>query len=173
MYDFRKITLFVTIMALCLACAANELRGQTLPEPTSETIYALGASVNTGSVDRWAITGLMATPIKDTKNYAFAIGDGIPVLKIDADGRKILMLQGNFAVGIGREIARIRGLPIYVPLAAGISWTGENKGWEWTTGTMTKISTKYGDILPGVRVLKSSVSFDEGYKAIVSVLWRF
>jgi hypothetical protein len=69
----------------------------------------------------------------------------------------------NVGVGIAQKVATLGKIPIYMPTAAGISWNGDNTGWQWNGGVLAAIHIKNQYyLLPHVRFLKSSVSAAPG-----------
>jgi hypothetical protein len=55
----------------------------------------------------------------------------------------------------------------------GVSWTGSNTGWSWSTGAGVPFQIGKSDwyVMPTVRVLKSSVAGATGYQPIVGILF--
>ena len=157
MADFRKWFLLLAIVAL--ACGAF---AQT---PTQfSNVYAAGVSYNPGASPSIAGTGLYARLITGG-SYAFTVIDALPVTV------KPFTVNTNVGVGFSQRVATIGGVGIYIPTSAGISFTGTNTGWSWSTGGLAWIRVKGNwAIAPHVRVLKSSVSGGAGYGVIVGFL---
>lgn len=127
-------------------------------------LYAAGVSYNASASPRVAGMALYARALNDSGTYAFTVFDALPSTQAP------YTVTSQIGVGIAQRLFNIQGLPVYAPTAAGISWTGRNTGWAWTTGAMTSIALRNGwRIMPNVRVLKSSVA-DGGYAPIVGVM---
>lgn len=152
---------------------AAVLLGMTLlfaPSATAQSvanIYMGGASYSAGASPAFAGTALYAHELNASGTYAFTLIDALPATL------KPFTVTTNIGVGIGQKIATIDGLPIFVPTSAGISYSGSNTGWAWTTGAAVpfRLNAKSNwYIMPTVRVLKSSVSGGSGYQPILGVL---
>lgn len=151
------LSIAVLIFALALACA-----GQT-PGPTN--LYAGGISYNVGASPAIAGTGLYARLIAGAGTYAFTVVDALPITI------RPFTVSTDFSTGIAQKIFTIGNVPIYVPTAVGVSYTGTNTGWAWSTGGLASIAVRGNwKILPNIRVVKSSVSGGAGYGVIVGVL---
>lgn len=154
------VCLLLVVCALGVSAIA-----QTPSLPTN--IYAGGISFNSSASPRIAGTGLYARLISDgSGTYAFTVVDALPA------SIKPFTVTSNFGVGIAQKIVTIGKVPIFVPTTAGVSFTGSNTGWAWSTGGMASIRIKNNwRIFPNVRILKSSVSGGSGYQPVVGVLF--
>ena len=152
-------------LSLLLACAVAF--GQTASLPTN--VYAGGISFNSAASPRIAGTGLYARLVNDgSGTYAFTVFDALPATVHP------FTVTSNVGAGVAQKLFSIGKVPIFVPLAAGISWNGSNTGWQWNGGAMASIRIKNSwHIYPNVRVLKSSVSGGSGYQPIVGLLIGF
>lgn len=131
-----------------------------------QNMYAAGISYNVGGNPSIAGTGLYAHLIADTGTYAFTAVDALP------NTVKPFTINTNFGLGVAQKIATLNKIPIYVPSAVGVSWTGSNTGWQWNAGALAAIHIKGNYyLMPSVRFLKSSVSNGTGYQPIVGVLF--
>ena len=149
------------ILCLC-GCICN---AQTTSLPTS--FYAGGASYNPSASQQFSGTLLIAkdVTIAGSNQLAFTAVDVLPV------NLKTLTVSTNIGVGDAVKLATIDGHTLYAPTSAGISYTGANTGWTWTTGIAVPIrlgANRSWYAVPNVRVLKSSVS---GYQLIPGVLF--
>jgi hypothetical protein len=126
-------------------------------------IYAAGISYSPAASPKIAGTALYARSISDSQ-YVFTIFDALPTTQPP------YTVTTQVGGGIAQRVATIKGVPLYVPTSAGISWTGTNTGWAWTTGGMASIHIRDGwRIFPNVRVLKSSIG--TGYQWTAGVLF--
>jgi hypothetical protein len=159
---------FAFVAVLCLSAVA--CFGQTAPPPTESlpsNIYAGGISFNSSASPRIAGTGLYARLISDgSGTYAFTALDALPA------SVKPFTVTTNMSVGIAQKLFSVGKVPIFVPTSAGVSFTGSNTGWAWSTGALASIKLKNNwRVLPNVRLMKSSVSNGSGYQPIVGVLF--
>jgi hypothetical protein len=158
------VTVFV-VLSIALAGFA-----QTAPAPAPSSlsnIYAAGVSFNNAGSPAIAGTGLYARLINDgSGTYLFTVVDAIPTQL------KPFTVTSNFGAGVAQKIFTIGSVPIFIPTSAGISFTGTNTGWSWSTGALASIKLKGNwRLFPTVRVAKSSVSNGTGYQPIVGVLF--
>lgn len=124
----------------------------------------VGAGISYG--DRIAGTGLAAKLIAGSGTYTFTVMDVVPATV------KPLVVTTSVSAGIAQKIITIGGVAIFIPTAAGISYSGGNTGWAWSTGALAAIPIKTSKwrFLPNVRVIKSSVSGGDGYKIIAGAM---
>lgn len=148
------IGLMLALSAMCF--------GQT---PPTSNVAAVGVSVNPGGSPQVAGTGLWARLVNGEGTYAFTVVDALPT------SIKPFTVTTNISAGVAQRIFTINGVDILVPTAAGISWTGSNTGWAWSTGGMAAFRYKQARILPNIRFLKSSVSSGTGYQVVAGVLF--
>lgn len=131
----------------------------------STNIAAVGLSYKYGDAAPVAGTGLYARQVSQVTNtYAFTVVDAIPA------GDPSATVTTNFGAGIAQKVLVIGKAAVYVPTAAGITYTGPNTGWNWSTGALLSIQRKTLRYMPGARLVKSSVSNGTGYQVIVSLL---
>ncbi len=154
----RSIALLVLILALlALSCPA---------QTPATNIYAGGVSYNPGASPAIAGTGLYARLVAGTGTYAFTVVDLLPTTLAP------FTVTSNMAVGIAQKVVQINSVSVYIPTAAGISYTGSNTGWAWSTGALASVPIKGAwKIQPNVRFLKSSVNNGSGYQVIGGVLF--
>jgi hypothetical protein len=148
------------VIVVLLVLLAPSAWGQT------NNIAAVGVSVNPGGSPQVAGTGLWARSVNAQGTYAFTVVDALPA------SIKPFTVTTNVSAGIAQKVFSINGVDILVPTAAGISWTGSNTGWAWSTGGMAAFRYKQARILPNVRFLKSSVAgAGAGYAVIAGILF--
>lgn len=157
------------LILLAAALLCPPLHAQAIPEAPAPTqvqnLYAGGMSYSVGGSPAIAGTALYAHSLSDG-TYAFTAIDALP------NTIRPFTVSTNIGAGVAQKIATIANIPIYVPTAAGISWSGSNTGWQWSGGVLASIHVKgpyY--ILPSVRFLKSSVSGGTGYQPILGILF--
>lgn len=144
-----------------LVFAASMLRAQGV-----SNLYMAGGSYGAGATPAFAGSGLYAHQINTSGTYAFTMIDALP------NTIQPFTVTTNVGVGIAQKIATIGTIPILVPTAAGISYTGPNVGWAWSTGGGAFFQVKPNwYLMPTIRILKSSVSGGTGYQPIVGVLF--
>lgn len=152
----KSLILLVAIICLSLSALAQDTN-----------IYAAGVSYNNAASPVIAGTALYAHKIADAGTYAFTVFDALPT------NTKPFTVQSSVGGGFAQKVFSIGNVPIFVPTSAGASFTGQNTGWAWSTGALASITVKGKyRIMPGVRVIKSSVG-GSGYQPIVSVLFGF
>lgn len=132
-------------------------------------IAALGVSYQPGGSPAVAGTGLYARQVSATSGtYAFSVLDAIPEA-----GVKPFTVTTGLALGIAQRVLTIGRVDIYIPLAAGFSYTGQNTGWNWSTGVLAVVPVKNTSwrVLPNFRAIKSSVGSASGYSLIFGGLF--
>lgn len=157
----------IALIAL-VALGTSVAVSQTAPAPVQLTnIYAAGVSFNAPATPRVAGTALYARLVSpDTHTYAFTAVDALPT------STNPFTVTTNIGAGIAQKAFTVGKLDVYVPTAAGISFTGTNTGWQWNTGALVAIPLKHNMyLMPTVRVVKSSVSNGDGYQPIIGVLF--
>jgi hypothetical protein len=155
----KRISILLSLAAV-LAVSA-------IAQDAPSNIYAAGVSYNNAASPVVAGTALYAHKINEERTYAFTVIDALP------SNARPFTVQTQLSGGIAQKVFSIGKIPIFAPTAAGVSFTGQNTGWAWSTGALASISYKGKyRIMPGVRVLKSSVG-GGGYQPIVSVLFGF
>ena len=160
-------TFALSVLALALAASAA---AQTAPAPAATNPshrYMAGASYSPSGSPTAAGTALYAHEISDSNTYAFTLIDAAP------QSLKPFTVTNNVGVGIAQQIFTIGKAAVWIPTSAGISWTGSNTGWSWSTGAGVpfQIGKTNWYVMPTVRVLKSSVAGATGYQPIVGVLF--
>ena len=152
-------------MVLVLAMAA--LAQAPPPAQTTDltNIYAAGISYNNGGKPQLSGSGLWAHKVADTGTYAFTVVDVVTVSK------KPFTVSTNFGLGVAQKVFTIGKVPVFVPTSAGVSYTGGNTGWAWSTGALASIPFKgQYRIMPNVRLIKSSVDTN-GYQPVIGVMF--
>jgi hypothetical protein len=153
----QEISDQLAAMAAAFTSAANT--------PAQSNIAAFGISYQPGASPSVAGTGLYARLLAGTGTYAFTAVDALPT-KL-----KPFSVTTQYSAGIAQKILSIGGISIYIPTSAGVSYSGANTGWAWTTGALAAVPIKgkwYA--MPNVRLVKSSVSGGTGYQVIGGVL---
>jgi len=110
---------------------------------------------------------LYAKALAGSNTLAFTVVDVVPV------NVKTLTVSTNIGLGVAAKVATIAGHDLYAPTSAGISYTGANTGWNWTTGVAVPFKVnpaKSYYVVPSLRVLKTSVG-GTGYQLIPGVLF--
>jgi hypothetical protein len=157
----------VVVLMLLLA---GSLSAQTPAAPTpTQNFYAAGVSYNNGASPSVAGTGLYAHLLPTgTNTYAFTVADILPT------SYKPFTVTSNFGVGVAQKLFSVGKVDLYVPTSAGISFTGTNTGWSWTTGVIAPVTVKGNwGIAPAVRLIKSNVPGGQGYQPIGTVLLTY
>lgn len=160
-----KVSMLLIVLALF---SLASLQAQTEPSPTPiQNLYAGGVSWNGASSPSVAGSGLYAHLIAGTGTYAFTHVDAVPA------SVKPFTVTTNIGAGVAQKVATIGKYNVYVPTAAGISFNGQNAGWQWNTGAGVAIpvGTKGYYLMPTVRVLQSNVSGGAGVQPIVGLLF--
>lgn len=161
-------SLLSSVVCAALACATLAVP-HAAPAQSISNLYAVGVSGSPGASPALAGTALYAHQISADSApgmYAFTVMDILPA------SAKPFTVTTNVGAGIAQKIATIDGLPVLIPTTAGISLTGTNTGWAWTTGAAVPFRAKAGSnwyLVPSVRVLKSSVG-GGGYQPIFGLL---
>jgi hypothetical protein len=158
--QLKAILIAVCLLGFC----APAVHAQEAP---LTNIYAAGVSFNNSGSPSIAGTGLYARLLSDASGtYAFTAVDALP------NTLKPFTVTTNFSGGVAQKVFTIGKIPIFVPTAAGVSYSGSNVGWAWSTGALASIKLKGNfRIFPTVRIAKSSVSNGTGYQPIVGVLF--
>lgn len=152
----KTLTLIALVLALALACPAQTV---------STNIYAGGISYNHGADHAIAGTGLYARLVAGTGTFGFTVVDVLP------STLKPFTVTTNFSAGMAQKVVTIGNVTVYIPTAAGISYTGSATGWAWSTGALASVPIKGAwRAMPNVRMVKSSVSGGTGYQVIGGVL---
>jgi len=152
-----KKTALVVLLTLLGAVAASA---------QVNNIYAAGGSYNINAAPSVAGTALYAHLLNGNGTYAFTAVDALP------STLKPFTVTSNIGVGVAQQLFTIGSVPVYVPTAAGISWSGTNTGWQWSGGALVGIKVKGNYyLMPSVRFLKSSVSGGTGYQPIFGLLF--
>lgn len=153
----------VAILALLFAMPAF---AQTAPAPQIQNVYAAGVSWNQSATPAVAGTALYAHALDSSGTYAFTAIDILPT------STKPFTVTTNIGVGVAQKIFSIGKIPIFVPTTAGVSWSGTNTGWAWSTGGLASI--KLGKksswhMFPMFRVARSNVSSGSGVQPIIGI----
>lgn len=160
-------TTSVLLMFLMLSvCSHAQTAAPAMVPGPIGNLYAAGVSYNGSASASVAGTGLYAHQVGTSGTYAFTAVDVIPASYTP------FTVTSNVGVGVAQQVATIGKIPIFVPTAVGISWTGSNTGWQWSGGAAVAIPLKNSMyIVPMVRFLKSSVSGGSGYQPVLGVLF--
>lgn len=131
-------------------------------------LYMAGGSYSAGATPAFAGTAGYAHQVNGSGTYAFTLIDAVP------NTVKPFTVTTNVGIGVAQKVATIGGYSVFMPTAAGISYTGKNTGWAWTTGAFVpvRVDAKRGIyLIPSIRVLKSSVSNGTGYQPIFGLMF--
>jgi hypothetical protein len=133
-----------------------------------QNLYAIGGSYNINARPSVAGTALYAHYVAGPGTYAFAAIDALP------GTIKPFAVTSNVGAGVAQKLFSVGRVGLYLPTAAGISWTGANTGWQWSGGAAVTVRLKgsFG-VMPTVRFLKSSVSGGSGYQPVIGLLFSF
>jgi hypothetical protein len=135
-----------------------------------QNFAAAGVSFQPGGTPSAAGTALYAKQASGVGTYAFTVTDALPTKFTP------FTVTNNTSAGIAQRVVTVHGVEVFIPTAAGISYSGTNTGWSWSTGALALIPLKGNTrIAPNVRVVKSSVNGNSGYQLIAGVLfgWGF
>lgn len=121
-----------------------------------QNFAAGGVSFQPGNAHQFAGTAIYAHLLNSPDLAAFTVLDAIP------QTRNPFTVTTNVGTGIATRVFMLRGIDIWMPTSAGVSWSGTNTGWQWSTGALAKIPVKGFFIAPNVRILKSSVNNASG-----------
>lgn len=161
------VLLAIGLMAMC----AGRANAQAAPPAATTTnvsnLYMAGASYSPAVTPTAAGTALYAHEIGDSNTYAFTLIDAAP------ESLKPFTVTNNVGAGIAQQLFTIGKASVWVPTSVGVSWTGQNVGWSWSTGAGVPFQIGKTDwyVMPTVRVLKSSVAGATGYQPIIGVLF--
>ena len=165
----RIAALTVLILAAAVMLAQNGTQPVTLvPVTPLQNLYAVGGSYNVNASPSVAGTALYAHFVASPGTYAFTAIDVLP------NTVKPFFVTSNIGVGLAQRMFSIGRVSLFMPTAAGVSWSGTNTGWQWTGGGAVTVSLNHSFFLvPTVRFLKSSVSGGSGYQPILGLSLGF
>ena len=136
-------------------------------------LIAGGVSFQPGASPSTAGTGIYARLITPS-TWAFTITDALPLTKSP------FTVSLDSSVGIAYSPFSVGKARVFIPTAAGVTFTGPNTGWNWSTGVGVLIPVQAQSkfyVMPAVRILKSSVVNGnvQGYGFIVGayMAWGF
>ena len=134
--------------------------------PPLNNFAAAGVSWQPGGTPAVAGTGLYARLLPtDSGTYAFSVVDAVPT------SFRPFAVATSVSTGLAQRVFRLAGADVFIPTAAGVSYSGNNTGWSWSTGGLVSVKVKNSwRVMPCARVLKSSVSNNSGYQVVASVL---
>ena len=151
----------IVAVLLCAGC----IFGQT--PPLTNNFAAVGASYLPGGTPALSGTGMYARLLSGSSGtYAFTVVDAVP------GNTKPFTVTTQTSVGVAQKVFSIGVVPVFIPTSAGVSWTGTNTGWAWSTGALALIPLRPNTtwaLMPSARVVKSSVSGGSGYQVIVGL----
>jgi hypothetical protein len=157
-------------LAFVAALALMNLFGSVAAAQNVNNLYVAGISVNPSAVPKVAGTALYAHQVNDGGTYAFTVFDALPV-----DG-KAGTVTTNVGIGVAQKLVTVAGHDVYVPTSAGVQWTGQNMGWQWSTGAGATFKLRAASdgawyLMPTIRVLKGSVSGpDASYQLVPGLM---
>lgn len=119
---------FASLMILLCSvwCIAQDTPA---PAPVTLNFAAVGMSYNRGGDPAIAGTAAYARRLSE-HTYSFTLMDALPVKEHPN------AIATQVGTGILQRIASIGKVDLYLPVAAGISWSGTNSRWSWTGGAM-------------------------------------
>ena len=158
------------LLAVAVLMFAPALMAQSLPTaPVPSNVYAVGISGNYAATPPIAGTALYARnldPKSGLSTYAITVFDAVPT------SYSPFTVSTNVGVGVAQDIHKFGNATVWMPTSAGISWTGQNTGFEWNGGVAVTIPFhKNLYLIPNVRFLKSNVSNGSGYQVIEGFLF--
>lgn len=159
----------VAKILLVFALVSAAASAQTAPVQAvtdRENLYMAGLSYNSGANKPIAGTALYARNISDVGTYAFTMIDVLPVTV------KPFTVTSNIGAGIAQKAFSIGKFPVFVPTAVGISWSGQDTSYQWSTGAGVPIEIKGTNwyLMPNVRLFKSGLP-GGSYQPILGVLF--
>ena len=158
------------LIAVLLTCASICFAQTTTPAATTpaplQNVYAGGLSYNNSASPALAGSALYAHLLSGSSGtYAFTVLDVLP------NTLRPFTVTTNISAGISQKLFTIGSVPIYVPTSAGVSFSGSNTGWAWSTGGLADVKLKGSwHLFPNVRLLKSSVSGGTGYQLTPGIM---
>jgi hypothetical protein len=133
-----------------------------------QNFFAVGGSYNINARPSVAGSALYAHYLAAPGTYAFTALDVLP------GTIKPFTVTSNIGVGVAQKLFTIGHASVYMPTAAGVSWSGGNTGWQWTGGAMVAVAVGHGfSVVPTIRFLKSSVSGGAGYQPVLGLSLGF
>ena len=159
----------VCIVLFALFAFATTASAQTTL-PTN--LYAGGISYNSGASNPVAGTAMYDRLTTDS-TYAFTALDILPI------SVKPFTVSTNVSVGVAQKVLTWNNINFFTPTSAGLSITGNNTGWTWTSGILADYNIKKSGkatqyhVQPNVRWLKSSVSGGSDYQLIGGALFAW
>jgi hypothetical protein len=160
------------LSVLLLSAAAFAQTPAPAPAPASgpvQNFFGGGISYNNAGSPSIAGTGFFAKLVNDgSGTYAFTVFDALP------NSLKPLTVTTNIGTGIAQKAFTLGKVTVYVPVTAGVSWSGPNVGWNWTGGGLAPIKIKNNwYAVVSLRFAKSSVSGGTGYQVIpgIAIAW--
>jgi hypothetical protein len=136
--------------------------------PFPDNFAGVGGSYLAGGtgISSIAGTGIYARLVNSASGtYAFTVVDAVPQTV------KPFVIGTNAGAGIAQWLFTLAGVEFFTPNSAGVSWSGSNTGWNWSSGMLAVVPVKTSTwrILPSVRMVKSSVNNNAGYQVILGV----
>ena len=116
----KRILMCAAAMLLtAVAAGAQRLNVGTLTPPATDVqnMYAAGVSYSVNATPAIAGTALYAHEVTDSGLYAFTAVDALP------NTIRPLTVTSNIGVGVAQKVATLGKVPIYMPTAAGVSWS--------------------------------------------------
>lgn len=107
---------------------------------------AAGVSFSPGADPAIAGTAAYARRL-NANTFSFTLMDAIPMREVPN------AISTQVGTGILQRVGTIGRVDVYIPVAAGISWSGTNSRWSWTGGAMAAFKIPKLDIYayPNVR----------------------
>jgi len=126
-----------------------------------------GVSYNQSGSPSIAGTGIYAKELTSGL-WSFSLLDVIPTSTAP------VTLTTQLSTGIGQRLFTVKSWQIFAPTTTGITWTGSNTGWTWTSGLMGIREIKGRLVMPNVRWIKSTTNNNSSYQCVAGVMigWK-
>ena len=157
------------VICLLVFGISSDAHAQTAPPVAANlpsNVYSAGLSYNVGGSPSIAGTAMYSHLLADGGTYGFTVIDFLP------NTQPKFVVTTNVGAGVAQKVATIANIPVYASASAGLTVTGSNTGWNWSSGGTAVFSYKDNyKIMPNVRFVKTSVSGGTGYQPIVGVMF--
>ena len=161
-----KLLIFALVLFPLQLSAQN-----TLPV----NMYGGGLSYNLDGVPHISGTAFQAHKLGDSGTYTLEIYDALPVkvpcAATDTTCKQTYTVSSSIGAGVFQTLFDIGKITLMTPNAMGVQYTGQNLGWQYSTGIIALIPVKKHFLAPMVRLGKGSVG--GGYNPIFGLTYAF